>query len=360
MVPPRVTVAKVRPVVVPPKPVYRLAAPAPAAGAVKFAALPWWGSAVNLGDKGSLTFSGAYDDSANVYVQPTVKVDVRNTENLSDSSSGITWPGVGLSGRTNGQLIGISQADAYSCSATVVHSPQRNVVLTAAHCAWIIPVGKSHREGGAEMAHFDDLYFIPGASDISRPLRLKPAGQPEVDAPFGIWRVNSVSTNKAWLENTWVTRSGTGENQVERVHGDGAFDDVAFLTVESRGGHNIEQVTGGQGILFSDNVSAPVTAKHPTVLVGYPGAKPFDGTSQRYCADASPTVVGDSNGITFSVECDMTQGSSGGAWFAGYDQKAGAGYVYGVTSRGGRNNGLTAGLLSVELDYPLYRKLTGG
>ena len=52
----------------------------------------------------------------------------------------------------------------------------------------------------------------------------------------------------------------------------------------------------------------------------------------------------------------MTPGASGGAWFTGFDQVDGVGYVYGVTSRGGDDE-LTVALLSLALDYPLYKNV---
>jgi hypothetical protein len=355
---PPVTVTVVKTVAAPVPSVYRKAAP-PVAAPGRRTGLPWWGTPVDLNNSSSLTFSGAYDDSANIYIQPTVPVRVANSANIADSGKGNTWSAVGLTASTNGQLVAIAGNHGFTCSATVVHSPKHNLVVTAAHCAWIIPVGRSHAQGGDEMRKYDEIWFIPGASQLVRPLTLNSDGEPEVDSPYGMWRVEAAATNEKWLQNTWVTESGSGTDQTEIPHGDGSYDDIAFLTIESANGHDIEDVTGAQGLMFSDTSRKADQVPYPTVILGYPAAPPFDGSEQKYCSSRTPvTFPGDQSVSTASVSCEMTPGSSGGAWFTGFDKVGGGGYVYGVTSRGGTGY-IRAGILSLAADYPLYRRLTG-
>lgn len=351
---PTVTVTTVRKVAATPAVVYRVAPPVGRTAAPKLAALPWWGVAVDTNHTSSLTIDRARDDAASVYIPPTLPVQPGNAANQPNSAGGNVWSGVGLTGRTNGQVIGIVGRQAYTCSGTVVHSAAKNVVLTAGHCVWNIPVGKPAGRSGPAMTLLDTIWFVPGASQLSNPLTLDAQGQPDVQAPYGIWKVDGARTNDRWLKNTWVTESGRGLQQTELMHGAGSYDDIAFARVQALNGREIETVTGAQGLMFSDTSNAATQISYPTVVLGYPTAAPFDGSAQRYCAQRLPdTFEGDAVVQTAEISCGLTPGSSGGAWFTGFDNVLGVGYVYGVTSRGGDSR-LTVGLLSLADDYPLY------
>lgn len=342
-----------------PEATYRVATPVRRANSGHLAGLPWWSAAVDTNNTSSLTTDGSHDDSATIYIPPTSPVQPKNAANQTNSSAGHLWSGVGLTSRTNGQLIGVTGIRAYTCSGTVVHSAAKNLVLTAAHCVWNIPVGKPPNKGGTAMTLLDEIWFVPGASDLLTPLTLDPQGRPVVQAPYGIWKVGSVYTDNRWLQNTWVTDSGGGLAQTELMHGVGSYDDIAFLRVEDLGGQRIESVTGAQGLMFSDTSNTARAIAYPTVILGYPSTAPFDGSAQRYCAQQKPaTYQGDALVQTAEVSCSLTPGASGGAWFTGFDDLDGVGYVYGVTSRGGDSQ-LTVGMLSQAVDYPLYRKVTG-
>ncbi|SDO54980.1 Trypsin-like peptidase domain-containing protein [Nakamurella panacisegetis] len=354
---PVVTGTTIRPVTAPPTAGYVVAA-APPAITVHRTEQDWWGVPVDVNHQSSLTSDSPVDDSANVYVQPTTAVQPKNAVNFDNSSTGKVWPGPGLSGHTNGQIIAIQDGEVYACSGTVVRSAAHNVVVTAGHCVWNIPLGKPHSRGGDAMTQLSEIWFVPGAANISEPLRLSADGVPELDAPDGIWRVDTAYSNHRWLESTWITRSGSGIDRTERMHGDGSHDDVAFVTLRPLDGQDIEDVTGAQGLLFTPTAPTSPDLNYPTVVVGYPAGTPFDGSTQRYCASTYlRTYEGDSYSRTASMPCAMTPGASGGAWFSGFDQVEGVGYVYGVTSRGGDGE-LTVALLSLTLDYPLYRRVS--
>jgi len=354
-----ITVTTSRPVIVPPKAVYHLApAPvkavvaAPGAGSVS----RWWAdSALN---NSSLTMRFPGDDSKNVFIGPTSPIQLHNTGNQPDSAAGAVWSGVGLTSKTNGQLIAVIGRESYICSGTVVHSPHRNLVVTAGHCAWNIPVGQPHSAGGAAMTQLERIWFIPGASQLTSPLQLDADGIPELSAPAGIWKVDTAYSSQRWMENTWITETGEGASRVEHQHGAGALDDIAFLTLDQLDGADIESVTGAQGLMFSDTSTKAPQLSYPTVVLGYPAAPPFDGTTERFCAQRTPDLrVSDGLVRSATVTCALNPGSSGGAWFTGFDNTEGAGYVYGVTSIGG-DQLLTAGLLSLASDYPLYQRIT--
>ncbi|TCK24930.1 trypsin-like serine peptidase [Pseudonocardia endophytica] len=108
------------------------------------------------------------------------------------------------------------------CTASVVSSPARNMLMTAAHCV-------SDGDGSPPRT---GIVFAPGYQ----------AG----DAPHGYWTVTSAVVDTAWLDD-----------------GD-PDDDVAFLTVDRAGSPPIQQVTGAYGVDF-DGDGAPVGV----IAVGY-------------------------------------------------------------------------------------------
>ncbi|MDF3141630.1 MULTISPECIES: trypsin-like peptidase domain-containing protein [unclassified Streptomyces] len=97
------------------------------------------------------------------------------------------------------------------CTASVVHSPHRDLIVTAAHC-----LSGRKRE----------LVFVPGYGDG--------------EAPYGVWKVG-----KRFLAEAWKERRDEDS-------------DVAFLTVEDRGGEGVEDVVGGNR--FATDTATGATA----------------------------------------------------------------------------------------------------
>jgi Trypsin len=83
------------------------------------------------------------------------------------------------------------------CSASVIHSPGRDLVITAAHCVYGTGLG---------------IEFAPGYSDGT--------------APFGVWSVRRAYVDAAW------------QHDRDPQH------DVAVLELAGRSGRNVEDVTG--------------------------------------------------------------------------------------------------------------------
>ncbi|WP_369170393.1 serine protease [Streptomyces sp. R28] len=104
------------------------------------------------------------------------------------------------------------------CTASVVHSPHRNLVVTAAHCL------KDRTEA---------LVFVPGYRDG--------------EAPYGVWKVG-----RWFMPERWV--KGRDEDS-----------DVAFGVVEERGGgEGVEEVVGGNR--FATGTATGATA---VTVTGY-------------------------------------------------------------------------------------------
>ncbi|MFE9423484.1 trypsin-like serine peptidase [Kitasatospora sp. NPDC006697] len=114
------------------------------------------------------------------------------------------------------------QGDARSCTASVVDSPGRDLLVTAAHCVY------SAGEGPVT-----GLAFAPGYRDGSTPL--------------GEWRISRVTVDQHWQDDA-----------------DPEYD-VAFLTVDPLDGQRIEDAVGGGTPLgVNRGFDLPVT------VTGYP------------------------------------------------------------------------------------------
>jgi V8-like Glu-specific endopeptidase len=149
--------------------------------------------------------------------------------------------------------------DRRFCTASVVHSPYRNLIVTAAHCL----------DGSAE-----DLEFVPGYRD----------GR----APYGVCKVG-----RRFLPDGWA--KGQDEDS-----------DVAFAVVADRGdGKGVEDVVGGNRF-----VTGTATGATAVTATGYPNSRetPISCTNK-------PTAHSRSQQ---RIECpDFSGGTSGSPWVNG-------------------------------------------
>lgn len=189
----------------------------------------------------------------------------------------------------------------HQCSASVVVSDSRRLLATAAHCVWLN--GKWTLDGA---------FFVPGYRDGSE--------------PWGRWAVET-----AWVPRTWQQANSPIEN-VASAH------DVAFVRLAPNpSGQLAEDVLGSQGIWFDSPDAPTVTA------LGYPLTGPFDGQQLERCTgpahvEQAKRATGDrdeqSDGEVLVLDCDMTEGASGGPWLTGPHSATGLGQVIGVVSGG--------------------------
>ncbi|MCZ7415369.1 MULTISPECIES: hypothetical protein [unclassified Streptomyces] len=194
------------------------------------------------------------------------------------------------------------------CSGAIVDSPSGSVVATAAHCL----TSPAHPRGPRN-AWFAPGYGVSGHSP--------PAGEagPGDVAEHG-WKVVSYHTPPGW--------------DVNRGLEDILPHDYAFVTVERRDGHSIQEAFGANALDF-----APVDATVPVQPMGYPAAAPYDGATLAHCAGraellTSGTAHAANVGGLLLQPCRLTRGASGGPWLQHYDAGAGAGTVVGVMSVG--------------------------
>ncbi|WNM36177.1 trypsin-like peptidase domain-containing protein [Streptomyces sp. Li-HN-5-11] len=153
--------------------------------------------------------------------------------------------------------------DNHFCTASVVHGPNRNLILTAAHC----------------MSDDTDLVFAPGYRDGK--------------APYGLWRVK-----RRFMPDNW------SKDQDED-------SDLAFGIIEPLGGKDIEDVVGGNRF-----VTGTATGATAVTLTGYPDSRdePISCTNkpQRHSSTQQ------------RIDCpEFTAGTSGSPWINGDGQVVG-------------------------------------
>jgi V8-like Glu-specific endopeptidase len=157
-------------------------------------------------------------------------------------------------------------ADGHNCTASVVDSPGRNVIVTAAHCLSGNP------------------YFTPGYLD----------GR----SPYGTWRVAQTVVDPRWTKN-----------EDEDL-------DVAFAVLEPLDGRQVQDVVGADR-METGRTSGPAT------VVGYPS----DTTQPLNCdSEATPYAA---HQLRVECT-DFTGGTSGGPWLGDVDPDTGTGTVFGV------------------------------
>ncbi|MBC3189525.1 hypothetical protein H7X46_00380 [Pseudonocardia sp. C8] len=200
----------------------------------------------------------------------------------------------GLSASSVGVLV--VDGGRHQCSAAVVASRSRRLLATAAHCVWL--------DGAWRV---DGAVFIPGWASG--------------EEPHGRWMVDTAYLPPAWTQTN---------SPIEDVAAD---TDFAFVSLLPREGRLPEQVLGAQGIRWSTPETVEVAA------LGYPALGSYDGQSLRGCTGAAtvePFAAGKHGrpAEVLALNCDMTEGASGGPWVTGPDAANGRGQVVGVVSGG--------------------------
>ncbi|RDV46846.1 hypothetical protein DOE76_02100 [Leifsonia sp. ku-ls] len=183
---------------------------------------------------------------------------------------------------TTGKLFYTWAGGNYVCSASVINSAKKNVIMTAGHCVY-----------EAKKGWHDNLVFVPAYYNGS--------------APYGKWSWSTARTFTAW------------QNDSAWSH------DQAFLTLAPLGGRNIVDVVGGNGLSWGYG-----TGMAGVRIWGYPAEGKYNGQLPYYC-DGTTT---DRSAFDDDAQlvCDMNGGASGGAWLRARIGDN-LGYVYAVTSR---------------------------
>ena len=157
------------------------------------------------------------------------------------------------------------QLGKHFCTASVVASPVKDLVITAAHCVSALAPSQ--------------IAFVPGYHDGV--------------TPHGVWQATQIVTDSAWR-----TSANPGH-------------DVAFLVVSQAGSSQpIEDVTGGE------RLGTGWPARVPVQVIGYPDtasrpitcrgrSKPFGGHEMEFGCGG---YAGGTSGGPFLGEVDPTTG----------------------------------------------------
>lgn len=188
-----------------------------------------------------------------------------------------------------------SLAGGHHCTASVVHSAQRDLIVSAAHCLDGDP---------------GDV-FVPGYRDGK--------------APYGVWRIE-----ERFLPDGWS--KGQDEDS-----------DVGFATVAEVGGKDIEDVVGGNR--FATGMATGATA---VTVTGYPST-----TDQPISCTNKPTAH---SRTQQRIECpSFPGGTSGSPWVNGDQEVVG---VLGGHEQGGATPDISYSVVLGKEAAELYRDAT--
>ncbi|MFG2904828.1 trypsin-like serine peptidase [Kitasatospora sp. NPDC048286] len=186
-----------------------------------------------------------------------------------------------------------------ACTASVVHSPRGNLLVTAAHCV------QSRRIG-----LLDGLVFTPGYRNGY--------------TPYGTWPVKAITVDPRWATE------------------DDPEYDVAFVTVGMLDGREIEDTVGGNPLGTGQGFGLSVS------VTGYPNESDEPITCAVRTSPQSPTQE--------RFDCGgYTDGTSGSPWVTANGAVVG---VIGGYQEGGDTPGTSYSVAFDQRVADLYRKAT--
>lgn len=171
-----------------------------------------------------------------------------------------------------GAVFGVdSKGEAFRCSGTSVAAPNSSLVITAGHCV--------HDEGRWSSRKF---IFVPGYRYGERPL--------------GVFAARWLGTTPAWL-----------------AHENSNFDVGMAVVGRNERGQTLAAAAG------ADRFASGLPPGQSFDVYGYPVARPFTGATLQRCPQTSyegPDLGSffASGPLDLAVQCNLSPGSSGGAW----------------------------------------------
>ncbi|MCO6004429.1 hypothetical protein NE236_05485 [Actinoallomurus purpureus] len=206
-------------------------------------------------------------------------LDVRDVVRQAGPPAAVPAAGATSGSRVVGALFFGSGTGRHYCTASVVGSPKRNLLITAAHCLY------------SPSAHTwnSHIVFVPKYSQGRR--------------PYGTWPVWLMVTDQRWIDR--------GDPDA----------DVGFAAVQEMDGRRIADVVGANEMLINTGYSNRVTLIGYPSRANYPSDRPIRCTGTTY-RQADSQLRFDCGGFT--------GGTSGSPWIAEYDGQAQRGYVVGV------------------------------
>ncbi|MGP4100407.1 trypsin-like peptidase domain-containing protein [Nonomuraea sp. KM90] len=216
--------------------------------------------------------------------------------------------------RISGRLFFVNAAGhGDSCTASVVRSAARLLIVTAAHCVYGVPEGSTTGRWHSSFA------FVPAYDG-------RAAGERQRE-PYGRW-----GGRRAWKPDGYTGMNGGDWNSIY---------DIALIEVGRRN-RTLQEAVGAFTPVLNQG------GKHTIATTGYPGLlgrKPYDGRDQLWCLGRTRQaqgVTGDETmlaardadaeataGRLETYNCHLYKGHSGGPWVV-----KGTGDLVGVLSAG--------------------------
>jgi V8-like Glu-specific endopeptidase len=190
---------------------------------------------------------------------------------------------------TIGALFFRNGSGDHYCTASVINSRKRNLLLTAAHCI----------HGGRSGGYVSNVAFVPKYDSGRR--------------PYGIWTARLLVVKRGW------------------THDSDPDLDFGFVVVNSRGGRKIANVVGSNRLVINRGFG------HIVNVAGYPAGK----DRPIYCRGIARKQA--SRQLRFDCP-GFTGGTSGSPWLLSFNSKTRTGDTNGVIGgyqRGGRYSSIS-------------------
>jgi hypothetical protein len=203
--------------------------------------------------------------------------------------TGASWTGGGPVVQRTGKVLFTMDGGNWVCSASAITDSRtsHSLVLTAGHCAFD-EVNEAFATNWTYVPSFDTSPTFTCAQST-----------------YGCWTAAGLVVHSGYA-------TAGGFNTQATVH------DFAFAIVGPGGKSNSQlDALGTYGIAY------PAISTGGTVhAFGYPAAGKYHGNDLTYCT--GPTFNDQFNDdLTWGIACNMTGGSSGGPWLAGFTNTAG-------------------------------------
>jgi len=208
------------------------------------------------------------------------------------SGTGASWTGGGSVIQRTGKVWFSMDGGDWVCSASAVADSRSgfSLVLTAGHCAY----------DEVNHAFATNWTYIP--SFDTAPTFTCP------QTTYGCW---TTAAGGLVVHNGYATAGGF--NTQATVH------DFAIAVVGPGGKNGTTQLDS----LGTYGIAYPAISTGGTVhAFGYPAAGRYHGSDLTYCTGPTFNDLYNDN-LTWGIKCNMTGGSSGGPWIAGFTNSAG-------------------------------------
>lgn len=186
---------------------------------------------------------------------------------------------LGRGSRVVGALFFNDGSDNHYCTASVIRTSKRNLLLTAAHCLYNAGTRRWHRH----------IVFVPKYSRGNR--------------PYGTWPIWLMVVDRRWMD-----------------HADPDLD-FGFAAVQVMGGRRIADVVGSNQLLINQGGTGNV------LVIGYPSKD--NAPADRPISCRAPVRRPERYQMRFDCR-GFYGGTSGSPWLKGYDSSTQSGYVIGV------------------------------